>query len=145
MKLAGVLPSLSILWVGMAIASLPDTNALTPQKPVTKSVTLLNKRYPDSYYNRTPNMPQAFCGKTKNLMTVINYIDHNVTIHNCLALRDMYAINSTADGNGYWNFAFNASDRNDTGGLPQFTVDFDGDCELKMGLVDYSGVPLNVK
>lgn len=145
MKLTNSLLNLSVLLVGLVFASAPDTKMLTPQSLATKPTTLLNKRYPDSHYTRTPNMPQTFCGDTNNLMVVTNSIDHNVTIQNCVALSDMYTINSTADGNGYWNFAFETSDRNDTGSLPQFTVDFDGDCRLKMGLVDYSRVPLKVK
>lgn len=144
MKFGIFLCSLYALIVGLAIASYPEPNT-TSQSLATKPTVFMNKRYPESSYIRTPNSPQIFCGDTENLTVVANNIDHNVTIGNCEALREMYATNSTADGNGYWNFNFNASDQNDTGGLPQFTVDFDGDCELKMGLMDYSGAPLTVK
>jgi hypothetical protein len=131
------------LVVDLAIASHPQPNT-TCQSLAAKHTVLINKRYPESNYIRTPNSPQKFCGDIKNLTVVANNDHHNVTIDNCEALREMYAINSTADGNGYWNFIFNTSDQHDTGGLPQFTVDFDGDCGLKLGLVDYSGTPLNV-
>lgn len=136
--------SLYALIVGLAIASHPELDN-TFQSLAAKPAVLINKRYPDSNYIRTPDSPQKYCGDIKNLAVVADNDHHNVTVGNCEALRDMYAINSSADGNGYWNFTFNTSDQHDTGGLPQFTVDFDGDCELKMGLIDYSGTPLIVK
>lgn len=144
MKFAN-LPELTALLVDLVIAFYPDTTSLTAQILITQPAATIDKRYPNSAYTRTPSTPQAFCDDIKVLTVVVNNMDQNVNLRNCVALRDMYAVNSTADGNGYWTFTFGASDRNDTGGLTQFTVDFDGDCKLQMGLVDYSGVPLNVK
>ncbi|ROW01856.1 hypothetical protein VMCG_05560 [Cytospora schulzeri] len=143
MKLVSIILSLATVCVGLSIASYPDLN-ITTQSLAAKPDVAINKRYPESNYIRTPDTPQMFCSDTKNLTIVANNVDQNVTTGNCEGLRDMYAVNSSADGNGYWNFTFGASDRNDTGGLPQFTVDLYGNCELKMGLVEYSGVPLSV-
>ncbi|KUI59759.1 hypothetical protein VP1G_07024 [Cytospora mali] len=126
----------------LSIASEAHPNGNTTLQGITgfppDSTVLLDERYPDSSFVPTPNTPQMLCGDTKNLTVVANEINPNVTIRNCEALRD-------ADGNGYWNFTFDASDRNDTGGLAQFTVNFDGDCEVKFGLLDYMGVPFNVE
>lgn len=65
----------------------------------------------------------------------------SVTIRIYEALRDMYAADPTAEGDGYCNFAFNASDRNDTGNMLRFTADFIGDYKLRMGLMDLSYCP----
>lgn len=144
MKLTSVLLNLSTFFGGLAAASHADPRS-TLQTLAAKPAVLINKRYPESNFIRTPDTPQNLCGDIKDLNVVANSIDHNITIGNCEALRDMYVVNSTADGNGYWNFTFGTSDQNDTGGLSQFTVDFYGHCEMNIGLVDYSGVPFDVE
>lgn len=148
MKFFNVLLKLSTFPVGNALALgpplSPDSNYQSHTFSMMKVFALDNQRYPDSYFIRTPDTPQTFCGSSTDLTVTANNINRNVTIRNCEALRDMYADYSSADGNGYWNFTFGASERNNTSGLSQFTVDLDGDCVLKMGLVDYSKVPLNV-
>ncbi|ROW09311.1 hypothetical protein VPNG_05846 [Cytospora leucostoma] len=149
MKLFNVLLKLSPFLFGKAIALgptlAPESNNQSHNFSIMMASALENQRYPVSYFIRTPDTPQSFCGSSTDLTVTANNVDHNVTIRNCEALRDMYANYSSADGNGYWNFTFGASERNNTSGLSQFTVDFDGDCDLKMGLVDYSKVPLSIR
>ncbi|KAK7740942.1 hypothetical protein SLS53_005005 [Cytospora paraplurivora] len=148
MKLCNVLLELSALLVGKAIALgpplAPNSNHQSRNFSIMMASALENQRYPVSYYIRTPGTPQSFCETSAHLTVAADNINHNVTIRNCEALRDMYANNSSSDGTGYWNFTFGGSERNNTSGLPQFTVDFDGDCLLDMGLMDYSKVPSNV-
>lgn len=149
MKLASIVINLFLV-VGLAVVvdAAPGLTTTTSQSLDASATefTDLDKRYPVSFFNRTSDTPQGFCSDTRNLTVVADEFNHNVTIRNCEALRDMYASDTgAADGNGYWDYTFSASDRNDTDGLAQFTVDFNGDCELKVGLLYYSKVPLDLK